>query len=353
MSAMFTPIEVDPKTATPDFWKRYHAYRRIRGAETRPDDPVTPNSIVEGEMKRDDPFDTHYQYEIARDPIMLGWFTASTSKQGSPGYESNKHIMWFGASVHPAHRRSGVGRTWIRLAVELMDRHGCTTFSAGTEEESGHAFLNWLGAEAKLSGAENRLKIGDVDWAMVRRWVEDGRRLSPSSKLEVYDGHLPETMLEDYCIQRSAMLNTIPFEQLDIGVITLTPAKMAEWYARMDMAGISDHTMLTREPNGVISGITNVEYAPYRPTRIDQGFTGVRPDARRRGLGKWLKAAMLMHVHELYPEVEVVVTDNAGSNVPMLAINTELGFKQFLTASEYQMSRDTLAARMHDLTIKA
>ena len=78
-----TPIEVDSKTATPDFWKRYHAYRRIRGAETRPDDPATPDGIVESQMKRDDPFDTRYCYEMARTPQMLSWFTASTSKPGS------------------------------------------------------------------------------------------------------------------------------------------------------------------------------------------------------------------------------------------------------------------------------
>jgi mycothiol synthase len=137
---------------------------------------------------------------------------------------------------------------------------------------------------------------------------------------------------------------------LDIGVITTTPARMTEWYARMDMAGMTDHTMLTREPDGVISGITNVEYVPFRPKMIHQGFTGVRPDARSRGLGKWLKAAMLMRISELYPRVEVFVTENGGSNAPMLAINTKLGFKQFLTGSEYQMSRDRLAARLHDLT---
>jgi mycothiol synthase len=349
MSAEWTPVEVDPKTATPDFWKRYHAYRRIRDAETRPDVPSIPDAIAEGQMTRDDPFDLQYRYEIARDPLMLGWFTASTSKPGSPGHDSNKHIMWFAASVHPDHRRTGIGRTWIPLAIELMDRHGCTTFSSGTEEESGHAFLRWIGAEAKLNGAENRLKIADVDWAMVRQWIEDGPRLSPSSRLEVYDVHLPEAMLEDYCIQRSAMLNTIPLEQLDIGVITNTPARMTEWYARMDMAGMTEHTMLTREPDGVISGITDVEYVPFRPKMIHQGFTGVRPDARRRGLGKWLKAAMLMHISELYPRVEVLATENAGSNAPMLAINTKLGFKQFLTGSEYQMSRDRLAARLLEL----
>jgi GNAT superfamily N-acetyltransferase len=339
-------VEVDPKRATRDFWKRYHAYRRIRDAETRPEDPVTPDDIVERQMQRDDPFETRYHFEIAHNPLMLSWFTASTSKPGSPGHDSNKHIMWFGASVHPNHRRAGIGRAWIPLAVELMERHGCSTFSSGAEEESGHAFLRWLGAEAKLSGAENRLKLADVDWAMVRRWAEDGPRRSPASRLEVYDGHLPEDMWDAYSRQRSAMLNTVPLEQLDIGEITVTPAQMAEWYLLMDMAGMTHHTMLTREPDGVISGITDVKYFPYRPKLIYQGFTGVRPDARRRGLGKWLKAAMLMHVRDRYPKVEVVVTDNGGSNVPMLAINTKLGFKQFLAGSDYQMSRDRLAARI-------
>jgi mycothiol synthase len=352
MVRRLAPVKVDPKSATPEFWKRYHAYRRIRDAETRPDDPSKPDHVIELLMKRDDPFATEYRYETASDAGMLSWFTASTIKPGSPGYETKKHIMWFGGSVHPDHRRSGIGRSLIPLAVELMDRHGCTTFSTGTDEESGHAFLKWLGAEAKLSGAENRLKLTDVDWAMVRSWVEDGPRRAPASRLEVYDGHIPEEMWEDYCPQFASMLNTVPLEQLDIGEITLTPAEMAEWYARMDIAEMIDHTMLTREPNGIISGITDIKYFPYSPKLIHQGFTGVRPDARRRGLGKWLKAAMLLHIRDLYPQVEVVVTGNAGSNVPMLAINTKLGFKQYRAGSEYQMSRDRLAARLHDLAVK-
>jgi len=51
-----------------------------------------------------------------------------------------------------------------------------------------------------------------------------------------------------------------------------------------------------------------MNYAPYKPQFIEQGFTGVRPDARGRGLGKWLKAAMLLHVREIYPGLKTVVT---------------------------------------------
>jgi len=126
-------------------------------------------------MKRDDPFEIKHRYEIARDGVMLSWFNATTSKPGSPEYETNKHILWADASVHRDHRRQGIGRRWIPLAIELMDRHGCTTLSMGTEEESGHAFLRWMGAEGKFSGAENRLKVSEVDLAMLRQWTEDRR----------------------------------------------------------------------------------------------------------------------------------------------------------------------------------
>jgi mycothiol synthase len=346
MISNLSPAAVDTKTAPPDFWERYHIYRRLRRAETRPDDPVKPDGLVEKEMKHDEPFDIRYRYELVRDGELLSWFTASTAKPGTPGYESNKHILWADASVHKDHRRHGIGRTWIPLALELMDRHGCTTLSMGTEEKPGHAFLKWMGADDRFGGAENRLALRSADWPMLKRWAEDGPRKSPATKLEIYDGHIPEQMWDDYCPQFSTMLNTMPWEQLDHGDIVVTPAHMKDWIDRLDQQGGLEHTMLTREPDGVISGITDMNYSPsWKPGIIHQGFTGVRSDARGRGLGKWLKAAMLLHVHELYPKVEVVSTDNAGSNAPMLGINRKMGFKEYRAGSEYQITRDKLIAR--------
>ena len=256
---------------------------------------------------------------------MLSDFFAATIKPGSPGYESNKQFMWATGSVHPDHRRRGIGRSWISLTLELMERHGCTILTLDTHEESGHRFLKWLGAEGKSAGAENRLQLADVDWRMLRRWVEDGAAHSPSTTIEVYDGHLPEEMWEEYCPQFAALLNTMPWDDLDHGDITVTPAELADWYERMDEQGGTDFTMLAREPDGSISGITRMNYAPYKPEFIEQGFTGVRADARGRGLGKWLKAAMLLQVREIYPQLRTVAAGNASSNVPMLAINKKMG----------------------------
>ena len=350
MTSRWLPVAVDAENASPDFWARYHAYRRSRHEETRPEDPIQPNHIVQANMKRDDPFEIKYRYEIAADGHMLSWFRVGIAKPGTPGYDSNKHLFWADWSVHRDHRRRGLGRTWLPLALELMDRHACTKLSAGTEEESGHAFLKWLGAEEVFSGAENRLKLADVDWAMAQRWIDKGAQRSPGTRLEVYDGRLPREMFDEYCPQFSSMLNTMPWEQMDHGEIVVTPAHFAEWYARMDLGGEMHHVMLTREPDGSISGVTDMEYMPYQPTIVQQDFTGVRPDARGRGLGKWLKAAMALHIHELYPDAQWFTTGNAGSNAPMLAINKKLGFKQYRAGSEYQLHRDRLASRIRELS---
>src|SRR5438093_2105 len=106
------------------------------------------------------------------------------------------------------------------------------------------------------------------------------------------------------------------------------------------------HNVITWEPDGSISGMTDITWAAYRRTLIEQQFTGVRPDARGRGLGKWIKAAMVLHVRDLYPDAEWIVTGNAGTNAPMLKINRTMGFKPYRTHVDYQVARDLLEARL-------
>ena len=189
-----------------------------------------------------------------------------------------------------------------------------------TEDEPGHGFLRWLGAEQKLTEIESRLKLSEVDWTMLERWTAEGARRSPQTKLEIYDGELPDAMLAEFAPQLTSLLNTMPFESLDIGQIIVTPERIKDWNERQALVGEVQHTVITREADGVISGMTDVTWAPYRRTLIYQQFTGVRPDARGRGLGKWLKAAMVLHIRELYPDARWIVTENAHSNGPMLKI---------------------------------
>jgi len=346
MLGELTPVAVDPRTADRDSWKRYHELRRLQQAEMDPDYPLEPDDVLEARMKRPDPFDERLYFEISREGVMLSWLEAKRTLPANPEHETNKHLFWAGAYVRKEQRRQGIATRWLSVVAREMERAGCTVLGASVERDPAHGFFKWLEAEPKLTEIESRLKLSDVDWEMMRRWVDEGAKRSPHTRLEIYDGPLPEGMLEDYAAQRSAMLNTMPFENLDIGQIIVTPARIHEYYARNAITGEIPHDVLTREPDGAFSGMTDVSWAPHRRTLIQQQFTGVRPDARGRGIGKWIKAAMVLHVRELYPDAEWIVTGNAGSNVPMLNINRGMGFKAHRTFVDYQITRDALEARI-------
>ncbi|HKW71015.1 MAG TPA: hypothetical protein VJP81_10570 [Candidatus Dormibacteraeota bacterium] len=340
------PVPVDVRNADRDFWRRYHVIRRMWAKEIRPDDPIMPDRLVEARMKKENPYEFEHPYEISRDGVTLGWFCGQALTPASPEYATNKHFLWAWAYVRQDHRREGIATLFLPVVADLMDGHGCTVVEFHTEGDFAHGFLEWLGAHAKMTEIESRLELSKVDWAMVERWVTEGQARSPQTRLEIYDGPIPEPMWAEFTPQLSAMLNTIPFEDLDHGEIVVTPETMREWYERNALSQETQHTVLTREPDGVISGITDVTWAPYRRPLIYQRFTGVRPDSRGRGLGKWLKAAMLLHLRELYPDARWIATGNARSNAPMLKINRTLGFDAYKTGVEYQLSRGELESRI-------
>jgi GNAT superfamily N-acetyltransferase len=346
MANELIPREVDLNSAGEDFWRRYHVFRRARHDEVRPDDPIFPDDVERMRVLSDQTFEINHAFEVIDDGQMVSWFRSAVTKPGAPGYEANSYYLWCTFSVLAPYRRRGIGRSHLPLLLEVMERDGCRTVTMESEEESGHAFLGWLGAEKKSEGAENRLHIPEVDWPTMRRWIDEGEKRSPETKLEIYDDHIPEAMLEEFAPMLEALLNTMPWDDLDHGPIVVTPELLRHDYERMDRAGVKHHTVLTREPNGVISGMTDITWAPHRPTILQQLFTGVRPDARGRGIGKWIKAYVLDRMHQLYPDAEWIATGNADSNGPMLAINKKMGFKQHRWGAEYQISRDKLAERV-------
>lgn len=355
-----TPVYVRPSTADASFWTRFHELRRVRHAELHPDDPFRPDNLEEAIIKRPDPFQTRDYCEVASEGAIVSLYYGQTVSPRHPGHSSNKHLYWAEAYVRPEHRRKGMAVRWLRVAAERMDAHGCTVLGIGTnhdeadnmlegisaDDQSARAFLNWLGAQPKLVNVRSQLVLAKVEWRLVEDWLMEGRRRSPETRLEYYDGPLPEWQWADFAAQRSTLLNTLPLEDLDLGEIVITPEQMREAYKRSAVVGLVEHTVVAREPDGTISAITDVKWAPYAPRQINQVFTGVLPRARGRGVGKWIKAAMLLRLRATYPGAELVITDNAESNVPMLRINRALGFERSRTSIEYQLSRQQLGAKL-------
>jgi GNAT superfamily N-acetyltransferase len=342
MSHMPDLVPFVPADASPQEWARYHAYRRRWREEQRPDEPLAPDEVAEERLRNPDPRQYHHWYLAVAGDEVVGELHCSAPRPESPEYESGKHLMWAHLYVLESHRRRGTGRRAVPIVLAHLDEHGATVASTGVEDEPGHAFCRALGAEAKLVERASRLDLQALDWDMVDRWVREGESRSPGARLDLYPEWVPDELLEDHCRAMTELLNLMPFEGLDHSDIVITADTAREWRERMSRTGATNPTIVVREADGLVSGMTDVLKHPHETGIVRQLFTGVHPRARGRGLGKWVKAAMLQHVRQAFPDTRWISTENAGSNAAMLAINHALGFQLHRVETFYQVGRDTL-----------
>src|SRR5690349_13467543 len=216
MSDDLKPVRFDPSTADAASWRSYHELRRMRDKERRPDDPVQPDAEVEARMKKPNPYDQQHWFVMERGGVAVSLLSGEGVLPANPEYETNKHLFWADIYVVPDARRQGLASRWLPVLAEAMAAHGSSVVGFNAESDAAHGFLKWLGAEPKLTDIESRLKLADLDWAMAERWAREGAERSAQTRLEIYDGALPEEVHEDFATQITTMLNTMPMEGLDI-----------------------------------------------------------------------------------------------------------------------------------------
>lgn len=103
-------------------------------------------------------------------------------------------------------------------------------------------------------------------------------------------------------------------------------------------------TYVRERATRTLAGYTEMTWTPADARVLSQGDTGVQPNFRSYGLGKWLKAAMLEHALSKKPDVRYVRTGNADANAPMLRLNHTFGFRPRLAEVVWQLERTRLHA---------
>jgi GNAT superfamily N-acetyltransferase len=339
-------VPFDPDKATQDEWAQYHAYRRKRHAETYPDDPILADATMEARERTPDT-----AWKEIRSAILdadklewIGWQDYEVAHPDGPSYEENRHILWLWISLLPPYRRQGIGRHLLGEAAHYAREHDKSLVISYTEEASGRAFWKAVGAQDAQRDRQSRLELEKVDWPMVEQWVAEGPERSPSSKLIWFTNRIDDEVIEEWCTAFTEVWNMMPRDDLDIGDEVFTPERRRQDETGIAKGGGTILTAVTREEDGTISGLTEMGYFPEEDWMIHQWMTGVRRPYRGRGLGKWIKAAMLLRLRKEFPQVRVVRTGNAFSNAPMLSINERLGFQLYREGMEVQISLKDLEA---------
>jgi mycothiol synthase len=242
--------------------------------------------------------------------------------------DDNRHLAELWVVVRPDARRQGIGRRLVDAAAEQARAGGRTTLMGmATVGSEGAAAARALGAEVALVNRISRLRTSELDRSLLRSWVDRAAERASGYSLVAFDGHCPEDLLDRFAAVTGVM-NTAPRGDMDMEDEVYTPGLIREFEESMRAKGTTIWTVVARhDATGDLAGYTALFLPRHRPWQAQQGDTGVDPAHRDKGLGRWLKAANLLRLLDERPAVQVVDTENADSNEPMLNINVALGFR--------------------------
>jgi len=325
---------IDPATAPAHELRKIATLRQSFGREWMPDDPPTPLEVIE-QRYRTQPESRWSAHFAARDDHDAIVGLASTGYDATE--TTNRHLRWSELYVHPEHRRRGLGRELLRrLAAAVADQGTGIMLMTQTTDRitAGAAFASMVGASAGLPSRMNQLTLAEVDRAKVAEWAS----VHPAGyRLERLDGPTPDRFISTW-IEAAEAMNDAPRGNLAMEDGHLTADQIREWNDWERTVGIERWLILAvHEATGQGAGFTAVTYDPKIEHEIWQQGTAVTRAHRGHRLGLWMKATMLKRILTERPRALYVRTNNANANAQMLAINTQLGFRQAASTLLWQI----------------
>lgn len=303
-------------------------------AEVVPEDPERPLAAILSRLLAKAPNEWSARIR-ARDQKgnVVGW--AATSR--SLNEPDNAHIAWTELSVHPDHRRNGLGRALLAELIRASEGQHAELLFMGMASDrvpAGESFLRSLGAQPGLPMKTNQLDLAAVDRAQLAEWAKIE---APGYTLERIDNVVPERLVQAY-IDAANGMNDAPKGELKMADWKLTAEQVHDRESWFKQIGVEWWLILAvHDATGQGAGFTEVTYDPKQPWVIWQQGTATVPQHRGHKLGLLMKAANLQRVLAERPDARYIRTGNANTNSQMLGINTQLGFKVAWQSAIWQL----------------
>jgi mycothiol synthase len=329
--------QIDTKTAPEELLRSLNELYDQWDFEWRPDEPLTPfaQRLVDWRHFRQ-------QIDIPRWIARDGLDVVATS--GLYHHRTEDRDNSFGwVYVNQAHRRQGLGRDMLRSAIEYAYNDGRKRYL--TLEPAGSDEVFWperLGIKPVYNERVSQLRTSQVDREMLQDWIDRASERAGDYDVLLLKSPLPDEIVEK-AVQLADVMNNAPLEEMEEDPRHWT---VDEWRALEATESLRHREVLgyyaVHRPSGEFVGYTNVAYQNLHPAVAYQWDTGVDPSHQNLGLGRWLKASMMKVLLDEYPDIEIVETENAESNDPMLNINVAMGFKPAFEQVVYQGPIDSV-----------
>jgi GNAT superfamily N-acetyltransferase len=240
-------------------------------------------------------------------------------------------------SVHPAHRRRGVGRALHAYGLQRLRDAGRRWYSALTVETlpggppragAGGKFAAALGAKPALADVRRRLDLTTVDDVGLVALRDAAQAQAAGYRLVSWRDRIPDELVADAGYLSSRLLSDAPLGELQreperVDVARVRERESAIAAARRCVYG----TGAVHEQTGRLVALTDLARAESTPWHAWQWITLVEPQHRGHRLGALVKVENLRLARAHEPELRMIDTWNAAVNEHMISINEAMGYR--------------------------
>ncbi|MFE6477064.1 GNAT family N-acetyltransferase [Streptomyces rochei] len=252
--------------------------------------------------------------------------------------QGQEHLAELRLNVHTAERRRRVGTRLLDAAVAAARENGRRSVVAQADADTpGDHFLAASAFRKVLALTYARLALAEVRGGRAGEIQAIVERPHPGYRLTSWRGTVPDELAKTFAESRRAM-DDMPMDDTDYGVVAWDVERvLAVAKAVADRGEQLTTVAVVDASDGSIAGFSEfVVPGDGKGDGLHYG-TGVLPEHRGHGLGRWMKAESIRLARVQHPELAGLVTDTADSNTHMRRINDALGYVPTHKALEYQL----------------
>ncbi|WP_173040433.1 GNAT family N-acetyltransferase [Phytohabitans flavus] len=240
-------------------------------------------------------------------------------------------------TVHPEHRRRGVGRALYEHVQGVLRGAGRKrvmgmspkTLPGGVaRDEAAARFATAMGAKNALTDVRRRLDVTKVDDADLERQLADAWERAAGYSLIQWRGATPEEIIDDIAYLDGRLLTDAPMGELDWEAEKIDADRIRAVDAVVAARGRRRyHTAVRHDESGKVVAFTTIDFPGTVDWHAFQQITIVEPTHRGHRLGTVVKLENLSYTRTYEPGVRAIDTWNAGVNDHMISINEAMGFR--------------------------
>lgn len=255
----------------------------------------------------------------------------------------NRHLLYAEAHVDPAARRRGVGSALLGEALRQVGAAARTLLTVDLDEapaqldrSPGRAFLTAHGFREALREPRRDLAL-PVPPARLAALEAAALPHAHGYEVLVWRDRCPDDLVDARAELGRVMSVDAPVGEMDLQEERWDAARVRE---REHLAAEQGRSLLVgaarHAASGSLVGFTEVVVRPAQPEQVEQWETLVLGGHRGHRLGLLLKLAVLRALAADHPSAREVVTVNAETNAPMIAVNEALGYVPNGLSSSWQ-----------------